>query len=59
MTDTSNTHDDQPTQNDPEGTVKPGGLGEDGTIPADPDGLAAGHAGDDSHFNPEEDGEEP
>jgi hypothetical protein len=55
MTDTTN-----PTpENDPEGTPKPDGLGEDGTIPNEPDGLAAGHAGDDSHFNPEEDaGEE-
>lgn len=42
-------------QNDPEGTPKQDGLGEDGTIPNEPGGIAAGHAGDDSHFNPEED----
>jgi len=44
-------------KNDSDGTPKPDGLGEDGTIPNEPDGLAAGHVGDDSHFNPEEDGE--
>ncbi|MFS0867960.1 hypothetical protein AB3M83_11590 [Microbacterium sp. 179-B 1A2 NHS] len=32
-----------------------GGLGEDGTIPDDPDGLAAGHTGTKSTFEPEED----
>lgn len=42
-------------QNDPEGEPKPGGLGEDGTIPADPDGVAAGHTGEPSTFEPEED----
>ena len=56
MTDSSNTHD--APKNDSEGTEKPGGLGGDNTIPSNPDGLAAGHAGDDSHFNPEEDGEQ-
>lgn len=34
---------------------KPGGLGEDGTIPPDPDGVAAGHTGVKSTFEPEED----
>lgn len=34
---------------------KPGGLGEDGTIPPDPDGVAAGHTGEKSTFEPEED----
>ncbi|MBF4607694.1 hypothetical protein [Curtobacterium sp. VKM Ac-1393] len=59
MTDSSSTHDDdvKPPVNDAEGTEKPGGLGDDNTIPNAPDGLAAGHTGDDSHFNPEEDGE--
>lgn len=38
-----------------EGTVKPGGLGQDGTIPDDPDGVAAGHTGEPSTFEPEED----
>ena len=42
-------------QNDPEGTPKPGGLGQDGTIPDDPDGIAAGHTGVRSTFEPEED----
>lgn len=31
------------------------GLGTDGTIPNSPDGLAAGHDPNGSHFNPEED----
>ncbi|WP_420363425.1 hypothetical protein AABM26_03380 [Curtobacterium aetherium] len=43
------------TAHDPEGTPKPDGLGEDGTVPNEPEGIAAGFAGDDSHFNPEED----
>jgi hypothetical protein len=42
---------------DAEGEPKPGGLGTDGTIPRDPDGVAAGHSDTASHFNPEEDGE--
>lgn len=45
---------DAPT-NDSGGTVKPGGLGEQGTIPANPDGVAAGHSDSASHFNAEED----
>ncbi|WP_194396127.1 hypothetical protein [Microbacterium atlanticum] len=40
---------------DDEGTPKPGGLGQDGTIPAEPDGVAAGHTGEPSTFEPEED----
>lgn len=44
-----------PGENDPEGTEKDGGLGEDGTIPADPDGVAAGYTGEPSTFEPEED----
>jgi hypothetical protein len=42
-------------QHDPEGEEKPGGLGQDGTIPDDPDGVAAGHTGEPSTFEPEED----
>jgi hypothetical protein len=38
-----------------DGTPKPGGLGQDGTIPADPSGVAAGHTGEQSTFEPEED----
>ena len=38
-----------------EGTEKRGGLGQDGTIPADPKGVAAGHTGEQSTFEPEED----
>lgn len=41
--------------NDADGTTKPGGLGSDGTIPADPDGVAAGLSDSSSHFNAEED----
>ncbi|MDQ1125088.1 hypothetical protein QE428_000121 [Microbacterium sp. SORGH_AS 505] len=49
--------DAQSPQNgsDSDGSEKPGGLGKDGTIPADPDGVAAGHSDTPSHFNPEED----
>ena len=38
-----------------EPTQKPDGLGEDGTIPPHPDGVAAGHSGEKSTFEPEED----
>ncbi|SIT71536.1 hypothetical protein [Microbacterium sp. RU33B] len=38
-----------------EAETKPGGLGQDGTIPAHPDGVAAGHTGVQSTFEPEED----
>ncbi|ARJ06738.1 hypothetical protein DVJ78_03930 [Humibacter sp. BT305] len=38
-----------------EGTAGGDGLGKDGTIPDDPNGLAAGHVPDGSHFNHEED----
>ncbi len=38
-----------------EGTRKPGGLGDDGTIPNDDDGLAIGHSDTESNFNQEED----
>jgi hypothetical protein len=34
---------------------KADGLGQDGTIPNEPDGLAAGHTGEASNFEPEED----
>jgi hypothetical protein len=40
---------------DDEGTKKPEGLGQDGTIPNEPDGVAAGHTGEPSTFEPEED----
>jgi hypothetical protein len=36
-------------------TPKEGGLGQDGTIPDDPDGVAAGYTGEPSTFEPEED----
>jgi len=38
-------------------TEKPDGLGEDGTIPSNPNGVAAGHTGAQSTFEPEEDEE--
>lgn len=41
--------------NDSEGEKEPGGLGKDSTIPSDPDGVAAGHTGTASTFEPEED----
>jgi hypothetical protein len=37
-----------------EATPKPDGLGDDGTIPPDPNGIAAGHSGRKSTFEPEE-----
>lgn len=40
-----------------EATTKPGGLGKDGTIPDAPGGVAAGHTGTSSTFEPEEDEE--
>lgn len=40
---------------DDDATQKPGGLGQDGTIPDAPDGVAAGHTGEPSNFEPEED----
>lgn len=42
-------------ENDPAGTPKPGGLGTEGTIPDEPGGVAAGHTGELSTFEPEED----
>ena len=39
----------------PTGEQKPDGLGKDGTIPNEPDGIAAGHTGTASNFEPEED----
>jgi hypothetical protein len=47
--------DTHAAKTDDEGTPKPGGLGQDGTIPAEPDGVAAGHTGEPSTFEPEED----
>ncbi|MET0782924.1 hypothetical protein [Orlajensenia leifsoniae] len=44
-------------KNNPEGDVKPDGLGGDGTIPNHPGGIGVG-VGDESHFNPEEDAPE-
>ncbi|MFC7431662.1 MULTISPECIES: hypothetical protein [unclassified Agrococcus] len=40
---------------DEHGTPKPGGLGDDGTIPDTDDGVAVGHTGEHSTFEPEED----
>ncbi|MGB3375874.1 MAG: hypothetical protein WBA87_12160 [Microbacterium sp.] len=49
------TEGEKPPTNDSEGTTKPDGLGKDGTVPADEDGVAAGHTGTASTFEPEED----
>jgi len=46
-----------PTADSASGDAKPGGLGTDGTIPRDPNGVAAGHSDTASHFNAEEDEE--
>lgn len=48
-------HDDASHEHEPDGETKPGGLGEDGTIPDHPDGVAAGYTGEKSTFEPEED----
>lgn len=47
---------DQPTTGD---DSRSGGLGPDGTIPDDPDGVAAGFTGEPSTFEPEEDEQAP
>lgn len=52
------THD-EPDADDTDVTTKSGGLGEEGTIPPDPDGVAAGLADEPSNFNPEEDEDAP
>lgn len=52
-------HEHAHDADDTEVTRKPGGLGEDGTIPPDPDGVAAGHTDEPSNFNPEEDEDAP
>lgn len=44
-----------PTGTDGDTTSKPGGLGQEGTIPSNPNGVAAGHTDTASNFNPEED----
>lgn len=41
-------------ENEP-ATEKSDGLGADGTIPNNPTGIAAGHTGKKSNFEPEED----
>lgn len=51
----SDEHDRESAQHDPEGEEKPDGLGQDGTIPSDEEGVAAGHTGEASTFEPEED----
>ncbi|WP_343918563.1 hypothetical protein [Agrococcus citreus] len=48
-------HDESGHEHQDEGTTKPGGLGEDGTIPNDPDGLGATTTDEASTFEPEED----
>ncbi|MDZ5144822.1 hypothetical protein [Microbacterium testaceum] len=48
--------DDTPGSAD-DGDATPGGLGTDGTIPDNPNGVAAGHSETASHFNAEEDEE--
>ncbi|WJL96470.1 hypothetical protein QSU92_04625 [Microbacterium sp. ET2] len=53
--DGSSESEDAESARDPEGDEKPGGLGQDGTIPDEPDGVAAGHTGEPSSFEPEED----
>lgn len=46
---------DPASETDSESTTKADGLGDDGTIPSDSDGVAAGHTGTASTFEPEED----
>lgn len=54
MTDDRDLDNASDAEND-EATQKAGGLGKDGTIPDDPNGIAAGHTGTSSTFEPEED----
>jgi hypothetical protein len=42
-------------EGDAHGEEKEDGLGQDGTIPDDPKGVAAGFTGEPSNFEPEED----
>lgn len=49
------TKDTGVSEHNNEGEEKPGGLGADGTIPNNPGGVAAGHTGVPSTFEPEED----
>jgi hypothetical protein len=49
------TRDDERPSEAEEATHKAGGLGQEGTIPPDPEGVAAGHTGTASTFEPEED----
>ncbi len=46
---------DAPDADDTKVESEAGGLGDDGTIPPDPEGVAAGHTGEASTFEPEED----
>lgn len=55
MSETTDDRNDDPAT-DPEGTQKPGGLGSEGTIPNEPDGVGVG-AGEPTTFEPEEDPE--
>ncbi|MFP7759825.1 hypothetical protein [Marisediminicola sp. LYQ85] len=54
MSDTTNS---TPASHDDEGTPKPGGVGDDKTIPDSDDGLAVSVTEEDTHFNAEEDPE--
>ncbi|MGZ0712675.1 hypothetical protein ACWPKO_30485 (plasmid) [Coraliomargarita sp. W4R53] len=51
----TSSNEDASLSKDTEVTKKSGGLGADGTIPAGADGVAAGHTGEPSTFEPEED----
>ncbi|MFE1644656.1 hypothetical protein [Microbacterium sp. P01] len=55
MSDTNGDLDNTSDHEDDKATPKPGGLGGDGTIPPHPNGVAAGHTGEPTHFEPEED----
>lgn len=65
MTSPSNNMPDNPDENSFEGpdveipvdAPEPDGLGTDGTIPHHPGGVAAGHTGGASRFEPHEDAE--
>lgn len=55
MTDPDGNLENTSSEEDDTATKKRGGLGGDGTIPADADGVAAGLTGEASNFEPEED----
>lgn len=55
LNDSADSYASPARSNHSEGEAIPHGLGADGTIPDSPNGVAAGHTGEPSTFEPEED----